>query len=169
MVSAVSGSGMTITANEMPMKAEIVESAIWHSLNEQSFRPAGLMSMIAWHLTSATRRVQQGHPTPTTRESDRPRNGTGQETRFFSPSSAVRLRSRNNVFRVSPQIIVIERFTRVSDRELNYVFTVTDQTYYTRPLDRRNTSAALDEEAVRVRLPRGQLFHAGHARSRTSQ
>ena len=33
---------------------------------------------------------------------------------------------------VSPQTIVIERFTRVSDRELNYVFTVTDPTYYTR-------------------------------------
>lgn len=29
--------------------------------------------------------------------------------------------------------IVIERFTRVSDRELNYMFTVTDPTYYTRP------------------------------------
>jgi len=28
---------------------------------------------------------------------------------------------------------VTERFTRVSDRELNYVFTVSDPTYYTRP------------------------------------
>jgi hypothetical protein len=55
------------------------------------------------------------------------------ETKYFSPNSAVRLRSRNNVFLVSPQTIVIERFTRVSDRELNYVFTVTDPTYYTRP------------------------------------
>jgi hypothetical protein len=27
---------------------------------------------------------------------------------------------------------VIERFTRVSDNELNYVFNVTDPTYYTR-------------------------------------
>jgi len=54
------------------------------------------------------------------------------ETKYFSPSSAVRLRSRNNVFLVSPQTIVVERFTRVSDRELNYVFTVTDPTYYTR-------------------------------------
>ena len=55
------------------------------------------------------------------------------ETKYFSPSSAVRLRGRNNVFLVSPQTIVIERFTRVSDRELNYVFTVSDPTYYTRP------------------------------------
>jgi hypothetical protein len=55
------------------------------------------------------------------------------ETRFFSPSSAIRLRSRNNIFFVSPQTVVLERFTRVSDQELNYVFTVTDPTYYTRP------------------------------------
>jgi len=55
------------------------------------------------------------------------------ETKYFSPSSAVRLRGRNNVFLVSPQTIVIERFTRVSDTELNYVFTVSDPTYYARP------------------------------------
>ena len=55
------------------------------------------------------------------------------ETKYFSPASAVRLRGRSNVFIVSPQTTVIERFTRVSDRELNYVFTVSDPTYYTRP------------------------------------
>jgi hypothetical protein len=55
------------------------------------------------------------------------------ETKYFSPNSAVRLRGRNNLFLVSPQTVVIERFTRVSDRELNYVFTVSDPTYYTRP------------------------------------
>ena len=38
-----------------------------------------------------------------------------------------------NVFFVSPQTIVIERFTRVSDHELKYVFTVSDPTLYTRP------------------------------------
>jgi hypothetical protein len=54
------------------------------------------------------------------------------ETKYFSASSAVRLRG-NEVFLVSPQTTVIERFTRVSDQELNYVFTVTDPTYYTRP------------------------------------
>jgi hypothetical protein len=54
------------------------------------------------------------------------------ETKYFAPSSAVRLNARY-VYLVSPQTIVIERFTRVSDNEMNYVFTVTDPTYYTRP------------------------------------
>jgi hypothetical protein len=53
------------------------------------------------------------------------------ETKYFSSSSSVRL-TRRHVFLVSPQTTVIERFTRVSDNELNYVFTVTDPTYYTR-------------------------------------
>jgi hypothetical protein len=55
------------------------------------------------------------------------------ETKYFSPTSATRLRARYNVFLVSPQTVVTERFTRVSDRELNYVFTVSDPAYYTRP------------------------------------
>jgi hypothetical protein len=54
------------------------------------------------------------------------------ETKYFSPSSSVRL-TRRHVFLVSPNTTVIERFTRVSDQELNYVFTVSDPTYYTRP------------------------------------
>jgi hypothetical protein len=54
------------------------------------------------------------------------------ETKYFSPNSAVRLNPRF-AFMVSPSTMVVERFTRVSDRELNYVFTVTDPTYYTRP------------------------------------
>jgi hypothetical protein len=54
------------------------------------------------------------------------------ETKYFSSSSSVRL-TRRHVFLVSPETTVIERFTRVSDRELNYVFTLTDPTYYTRP------------------------------------
>jgi hypothetical protein len=53
------------------------------------------------------------------------------ETKNFSLSSAVRLGSRY-LFLVSPQTNVVERFTLVSDNELNYVFTVTDPTYYTR-------------------------------------
>lgn len=55
------------------------------------------------------------------------------ETKYFSPTSAVRLRGHYNLFLVSPQTVVTERFTRVSDREINYVFTVSDPTYYTRP------------------------------------
>jgi hypothetical protein len=53
------------------------------------------------------------------------------ETKYFAPHSAVRMNSRYLML-VSPQTTVIERFTRVSDDELNYVFTVTDPTYYTR-------------------------------------
>jgi hypothetical protein len=37
------------------------------------------------------------------------------------------------VYYVSPQTTVTERFTQVSDNELNYVFTVDDPVYYTRP------------------------------------
>ena len=54
------------------------------------------------------------------------------ETKYFSPSSAARVRGRD-VLLVSPQTTVIERFTRLSDNELNYAFTVTDPNYYTRP------------------------------------
>jgi hypothetical protein len=53
------------------------------------------------------------------------------ETKYFSSSSSVRL-TRRYVFLVSPATTVIERFTRASDHELNYIFTVTDPTYYTR-------------------------------------
>ena len=53
------------------------------------------------------------------------------ETKYFSPSSSVRL-TRRHAFLVSPETAVIERFTRVSEHELNYVFTVSDPTYYTR-------------------------------------
>jgi hypothetical protein len=53
------------------------------------------------------------------------------ETKYFAPSSAARLNARY-VFLVSPETTVIEKFTRVSDRELNYLFTVSDPTFYTR-------------------------------------
>jgi hypothetical protein len=54
------------------------------------------------------------------------------ETKYFSASSAIRLRGRDALL-VSPQTTVIERITRVSEHELSYVFTVSDPTYYTRP------------------------------------
>jgi len=54
------------------------------------------------------------------------------ETKYFAPNSSIRLNARY-VFFVSPGTTVTERFTRVSDHELNYVFTVTDPNYYTRP------------------------------------
>ena len=53
------------------------------------------------------------------------------ETTNFAPHSAVHMNGRYLLL-VSPQTTVIERFTRVSEQELNYVFTVSDPTYYTR-------------------------------------
>jgi hypothetical protein len=53
------------------------------------------------------------------------------ESKYFALNSAVRQNVRYIYF-VSPQTVVIERFTRVSDNELNYVFTVSDPTFYTR-------------------------------------
>jgi len=53
------------------------------------------------------------------------------ETRYFAPNSGIHLNGRYFFF-VSPQTLVIERFTRVSANELNYVFTVSDPTFYTR-------------------------------------
>ncbi len=54
------------------------------------------------------------------------------ETKYFAASSASRLNARY-VYLVSPQTVVIERFTRASENELNYVYTVSDPTFYTRP------------------------------------
>jgi hypothetical protein len=53
------------------------------------------------------------------------------ETKHFAPNSGIRLNARY-IFFVSPETTVIERFTRVSANELNYVFTVSDPTFYTR-------------------------------------
>jgi hypothetical protein len=54
------------------------------------------------------------------------------ETKHFAANSALRMNARY-FFLVSPHTTVMERFTRVSDNELNYGFTVTDPTYYTQP------------------------------------
>jgi hypothetical protein len=54
------------------------------------------------------------------------------ETKYFTPSDTGRGAPFVG-YLVSPQTVVIERFTRVSERELNYVFTVEDATLYTRP------------------------------------
>jgi hypothetical protein len=54
------------------------------------------------------------------------------ETTLFTPSDKIRAMP-NVVFFVTPHTVVVERFKRVSDNELNYVFTVTDPAYYTRP------------------------------------
>jgi hypothetical protein len=54
------------------------------------------------------------------------------ETTYFSPSDRGR-RLTDLGFLVSPQTVVTERFTLESANELNYVFTVSDPTYYKRP------------------------------------
>jgi hypothetical protein len=54
------------------------------------------------------------------------------ETKYFTASDIARM-ARPILFKVTPQTVVTERITRVSDDELNYVFTVADPLYYTRP------------------------------------
>jgi hypothetical protein len=50
------------------------------------------------------------------------------ETRNFNPEQ-----NRSADFLISTGTVIVERFTRVSRDELNYVFTITDPTYYTQP------------------------------------
>jgi hypothetical protein len=54
------------------------------------------------------------------------------EATNFAPHSGVRNRGRDT-FLVSPHTVVTERFTRVSENEINYMFTVTDPNLYARP------------------------------------
>ncbi len=54
------------------------------------------------------------------------------ETNHFTPSDGGRL-ARGIAFLLSPSGTVTERITRVSDRELSYVFTIDDPTNYSRP------------------------------------
>ena len=54
------------------------------------------------------------------------------ETRNFTPSDRTRI-GVDGVYLVSPRTIVTERFTRISDEEIVYRFTVEDPTWYERP------------------------------------
>jgi hypothetical protein len=51
------------------------------------------------------------------------------ETKNFTPNDSGRI-AMPNAFKISSRATVKERFTRVSDKELNYVFTVDDPDYY---------------------------------------
>ena len=53
------------------------------------------------------------------------------EAKNFAPHSGIRSRARD-AFLVSPHTVVVERFTRVADDEIDYQFTVTDPTLYSR-------------------------------------
>jgi hypothetical protein len=55
------------------------------------------------------------------------------ETKHFTPSDIGRIAGATITFRVSPGTTVTERITRVSDDELNYIFTVDDPAHYTQP------------------------------------
>jgi hypothetical protein len=52
------------------------------------------------------------------------------ETKYFAPNSGTRA-APLVLFFVSPQTVVTERFTLISNQELRYVFTVLDPAYYT--------------------------------------
>ena len=54
------------------------------------------------------------------------------ETKYFTPSDRGRV-AMGIAFLISPDATVTERITRVSDDEINYVFTVDDPANYTRP------------------------------------
>ena len=50
------------------------------------------------------------------------------ETRNFKPDQ-----NRSGDFLISSETVIVERFTRISRDELNYVFTVTDPVHFTQP------------------------------------
>jgi hypothetical protein len=59
------------------------------------------------------------------------------ETKHFTASSRARA-TGPNVYFVSPQTIVVERFTRTTDEALHYRFTVSDPAYYAKPWSGEN-------------------------------
>lgn len=54
------------------------------------------------------------------------------ETTHFTPSSQNRANGID-VYFVSPETVVLEKFTRIDHDKLHYVFTVTDPAFYTQP------------------------------------
>ena len=59
---------------------------------------------------------------------------------------------------------LVERFTKVDAETIKYEFTVTDPAAYTRPWTRDDAADTNPRTALRVRLPRGQLFTAKYSR-----
>lgn len=83
------------------------------------------------------------------------------ETKYFARSSEARA-SGANVYFVSPQTTVVERFTRVSDDELHYVFTVDDPAYYTRTWTGENSFRRSWEKMFEVACHEGN-YSLGYA------
>jgi hypothetical protein len=69
------------------------------------------------------------------------------ETKYFTPSDTARM-APFITFIVSPQTTVTERFTRVARNEINYVFTVGDPLYYTRPWTGETHFLSTDEHML---------------------
>jgi hypothetical protein len=66
------------------------------------------------------------------------------ETKHFTSSSQNRASGRE-VILVSPDTVVLERFTRIDHDQLHYVFTVTDPTFYTLPWTGENQFSLMNE------------------------
>ena len=69
------------------------------------------------------------------------------ETHNFTPSDRTRI-GVDGVYLVSPRTIVTERFTRISDDEIVYRFTVEDPTWYERPWTGETHFTRTDERMI---------------------
>ena len=83
------------------------------------------------------------------------------ETKYFTQSSRARA-SGPNVYFVSPQTTVVERFTLVADDELHYVFTVDDPMYYTRTWTGENSFRRSSDRIYEVACHEGN-YSLGYA------
>ena len=93
------------------------------------------------------------------------------ETRHFTSSSQNRA-SGPNVYFVSPETVVLERFTRIDHDKLHYVFRVTDPTFYTKPWTGENQFALTSERMYEHACHEGNyaLTHILHgARAQEAQ
>ncbi len=93
------------------------------------------------------------------------------ETKYFTPSDTGRIAGPQPgiAFQVSPATTVMERITRVSDEELNYVFTVDGPSYYTRPWTRETHLMRTDEHMLEYACHEGNyslrfILQGGRAR-----
>jgi hypothetical protein len=82
-------------------------------------------------------------------------------TKYFTPSGQARA-SGPNVYFVSPQTTVVERFTLVSDDELHYVFTVDDAMFYTRSWRGENSFRRTSDRIYEVACHEGN-YSLGYA------
>jgi hypothetical protein len=82
-------------------------------------------------------------------------------TKYFTPSGQARA-SGPNVYFVSQQTTLVERFTLVSDDELHYVFTVDDPMFYTRSWRGENSFRRSSDRIYEVACHEGN-YSLGYA------